>query len=380
MFLLVIGSVLYFVGSSDGPTGVIVKGVIVTLWYLVLSIIANVCFGYIGLPLITVLFIASFLAWLIQSRARNDAMEYNTDPIDRIDKSFRDRRPSFFQQLNTNVLEQSLGIRPDLTESEEDEQDGPDVAVLTDSSSSNILDIDSLPFITITENEGNIAEDNLRKRGQAVQFAREPSVDIFQSSDSEHKHLPYGVDSYSPVEVQSILKTSTSADSACTLALDSTCTSAELFTVTHIFMVLITTCMFVLLWRNLWLLVIIMPIVTWLVIKKYILNYFPSLSTGWNKFRQLSKYLFVTKKSVLCPKPIPILLQLCKRLDRNLLHVIKSSVSPIISATIILALIIGGIGGCVFFVLQVQVELAYSVNMMKQVLNTSVAQSPWIHR
>ena len=360
MFLLVIGSVLYFVGSSEGPTGVIVKGVIGTLWYLVLSIIANICFGYIGLPLVTVLFISSFLVWLIQSCARNDGM---TEPIIRIDGSFRDRRQSFFQQLNTNVLEQSLGIiiteHNDTIESDqekEEQQDGPDVMAMDESCKA--VDVDSLPFITVSESEDG--EDNLRKRHGGVQFAKTQSMDL------EDKQLPlhfYGSDS---PPVRGILK--------------KTDNTSELLTVTHIFLVLITTCLLVFLWHNLWLFMVILPIIVWLVIRKYVLNQFPTMSAGYKKCRKLLKYLFATKKNVLCPRPIPILLQLCQSLDRNLLCIIKSSVSPIISGAIILALIIGGIGGCVFFILQVQVELAYSVNMMKQVLNTSVTQSPWIHK
>ena len=369
MFLMVVGAVLYFVGSPEGPTGIIVKGIVVAMWYLVLSIIADICLGYVGLPIITILFGASLLAWLIQSRAHCE-----TEPMERMVESFHGRRPSLFQRLNADILEASLGIIQDVSSDEEEEDKGENIEVQKENS--EVVDIDSIPYVSGVDDAAGIerksSEENLRKR-HTVHFTKARTVDD-PSTPADRVapiHSSYSVDSpSSELQIHSILKSDHEFSPS----------PEEGVTVTHIFLILITTCLLVLLWRNMWLLMIVVPLVIWTGIKKYLLRKFPVVSSSFQKCKQSFTNMFAKRKSILFPQPIPIVIQLCKRIDSSLLGVFKSSVSPIISGAIIMAMIVGGIGAFVFFILQVQVELVYAVTMMKQVLNTSVAQSPWIQR
>ncbi len=371
---MVVGVALLFFGS---PTRLLVKGVVVTMWYLVLSIVANVCLGYVGLPLVTLLFVAALLAWLIKSRAHSDDVMMESDSL--LMESFKGRRkPSIFQKLNKNVLEQSLGIVDinECVDGHEEEGEGGEEATKREGSCS-VVDVDSVPFVTGIDRKSS--EENLRKRhGVHWETSDTPLTE-------DKLHTSYSFDTPSEInQVHSILKNDSShiepahVDSSHIepAHVDST----PLLTVTNIFLSLITTCLLVLLWRNLWLLMIVLPLLAWTIVKKYILPEFPSVSLSFKNRWQSLVSLFVVKNNVLFPQPIPIVFQLSRCLDNRLLHVFKSSVSPIISGAIIVAMITGGIGAVVFFILQVQVEVAFSVNMMKQVLNTSVVQSSWMQR
>ena len=364
--------VLFFVGSSKGPTRLIVKGVVVTMWYIVLSIVANICLGYVGLPLVTLLFVAALLAWLIKSRAHSDDVMMESDLLPM--ESVRDRRrPSIFQTLNRNVLEKSLGIL-DINEwvdgLDEDEEEREEATKREESCS--VVDVDSVPYVTGIDRKSS--EENLRKRHGPHGVHWDTSDAPLTEDKPIALHTSYSFDTPSESkQVHGILKDSSHTDPGHN-------DSAPLLTVTNIFLSLITTCLLVLLWRNLWLLMIVLPLLAWTVVKKYILPQFPSVSLSFKNRWQSLMSLFVMKNNVLFPQPIPIVFQLSRYLDNRLLHVFKSSVSPIISGAIIVAMIIGGIGAVVFFILQVQVEVAFSVNMMKQVLNTSVVQSSWMQR
>ena len=354
----------FFVGPSVGPAVVVIKGVVVTVWYLILALFANYLLGYIGIPLITVLFGAALLIWLIKSQAESMVAGNEKDSLQR-------QKPSLFERINENILETSLGIKADgtSTDSEQDEdKDGNGEEVEAEKNKCEAVDIDEMPYLS---GEGS-SEDCLRQR-RSVHFGKTATVDVPPSSEDWVKPVPlqtsYSVDSPSAFShsesLQSILKKSE---------------SRQFTTVTNIFLVLTTTCFLVMLWRNMWLLLLIVPMVLWSLVKRPLVMQLPFVSLLYNKSMRMFDSLLIEKKELLCPQPLPILVQLCQRLDRKLLRVLKSSVGTIMSAGIIIALVVGGVGLFVFFVLEVQVEVAYAVNLMKQLLNSSVIESPWLNR
>ena len=66
---------------------------------------------------------------------------------------------------------------------------------------------------------------------------------------------------------------------------------SESLTVKHIFLVLITTCLLVLLWRNLWLLVVVTPIVSWTMFKKFLPLQFADVLSAYKNFTETFKSL-----------------------------------------------------------------------------------------
>lgn len=345
LLLIVAGLALCYVSSS---TSIAVKGIVITIWYLVICIVGNLVLGYVGVPLVTLLFAGSLIVYFIKSVSKREQRNLET-------RLNPDRRPSLFQQIDKNILEESFGIIDD-----------NDCGALELGNKTaevpKMVDVNSLPYLS-----GQRNEDNLRKRHN-VQFEEneDHSMEVVSKPNKPDPslHSSYSLDS-SPVDKKkSILKKDESVE--------------PLSSKSGIFLILTTTCLIVFVWRNMWLLLILMPVIAWIAIRRFVLSNFSS--SGYDQVRQALKSVYSSKQSAIFPQPIPIFIKLCINLDRCLLRGIKSSVSPIISGGIIMAMIVGGVGAFVFFLLQVQVELAYSVSMMKNVVDTSVAQSPWIQR
>ena len=150
----------------------------------------------------------------------------------------------------------------------------------------------------------------------------------------------------------------------------------------QVFLVLMTLCSMLILLHHPWLLFIsalfglgwCIKQLMFLSIAKYCYNL---VTSTWSKVKQWC----YTHHLKLFPHPMPMFFQICFDIDNLFLHLLKMSVSSLMSGFIIVSLILGSIGLSVFLVFQIQLEVSYTVGLATQVLNSSVANSTsWVHR
>ena len=67
-------------------------------------------------------------------------------------------------------------------------------------------------------------------------------------------------------------------------------------------------------------------------------------------------------------------------MDKRVLHFTQDLVGSIVSLCMISGMLIGCVGVAMLLVAQIQLELTNTVGLTVQTLNSSVADSPWLHR
>ena len=150
----------------------------------------------------------------------------------------------------------------------------------------------------------------------------------------------------------------------------------------QLFLLLYTCCMVVLLWRHPLFLLLLAPIVAWSILKR--------LSS---KFQVTHRMVYLCKStsqnilvwidhhsSSLFPHPLPTLYNFFIEVDKRVLHFTQDLVGSIVSLCMISGMLIGCVGVAMLLVAQIQLELTNTVGLTVQVLNSSVADSPWLHR
>ena len=343
VFLLCL-AILLLCFASNSQTSYIIKGIVVTQWYLITVTIANRFFGYVGLPLVTVLFLVSLLVWVIRSQVHLKSNESIRRKVSR-------RKQSIFEAINESIVERGLGIMDNIKEEEEEESEHSEEEVKED--------ID--PLIPL-----HYKDQSLKRR--LVHFK---SKSVEERTPSPEKVIPSWYSSHlSDTETHGVLKNPYP---------DEQDADRHDNTTDQIFLLLISAYMSVILWRNLWLLFLVAPLVIWSLVKKPFLR-MTSIYKHILKASQFVTNWFKDHRDLLCPQPLPYAFLVCKALDNKILRFIKLSVGPLMSITIVIGLLVGSVGIVVFFVFEIQLEIVYTINLAKQLLNSSVVETPWIHR
>ena len=326
------------------------------MWYLVLVNLATIMIGALAVPVITVLFVMAIFGYLIQS---------NKSPIkaNEPEELFRQmsyRRKSVFSDAYDMI--QSSIVQPGL-------------GILEQSSSNNLepekqKSVESvLVDLPPSDDEKENEEENVRPRRSVVRFKTQ-SLDSSEHEYQRTKKLEWSstqcpsfddnIDTqYDYYEFQS-----TEYDSASSKA----------------FLILITLCSLLVLLRHPYLLLLVLPFCLIWCIKQLV-----NLSVTLRCYKFLM--LFVSKlyswclthQNKLIPQPIPVLLQICGDIDNLAFVLLKQFVGSLMSAIIIISLLLCSIGLAVFVIFQIQLEISYTVGLVTQVLNSTVAHNPWIY-
>ena len=345
--LLLCLAILLLCFASNSQTSYVIKGIVVTQWYLITVTIANRFLGYVGLPLVTVLFIVSLLVWIIRSKVHlksNESIRRKVIP----------RKQSIFEAINESIVERGLGIMDSIKEEEEEGSEHSEEEVKEDTD----------PLIPLHYKDQSLKRRLVHFKSKSVE-ERTPSpekvIPSWHSTDSSH---------LSDTETHGVLKNPYP---------DEQDADHHDNTTDHIFLLLISAYMSVILWRNLWMLFLVAPLVIWSLIKKPFLR-MTSIYKHILKATQFVTNWFKDHRDLLCPQPLPYAFLVCKAIDNKLLRLIKLSVGPLMSITIVIGLLVGSVGIAVFLVFEIQLEMVYTLNLAKQLLNSSLVETPWIHR
>ena len=145
----------------------------------------------------------------------------------------------------------------------------------------------------------------------------------------------------------------------------------------QVFLLLVTCCLMVVVWKKPWLLPLISTLLVWRLVWKALDHL--SLYDRWQAVRKALAAQFLPYMKVLWPEPLPTFVELCLSLDRHILRFFRFSVGGIMSAGIIVGLLVGSLAVAAFLIFEIQVEASYTVGMAMQVLNTSV-DNDWVVR
>lgn len=150
----------------------------------------------------------------------------------------------------------------------------------------------------------------------------------------------------------------------------------------QLFVLLITCCMVVVLWHHPLLLLLLAPLATW--------NTLMRLSGKFEVTYRATKYIISTKNAaltwicnhtpVIFPHPLPTLYNMYLQADKWVLHQSKEFVGRLVTGCMMTVMLVGSVGLSVLLVAQIHLELTNTVSLTVHVLNSSVADSPWIHR
>ena len=320
-----------------------------------------------GIPLVTVLFGIAGLGYIVGSLKKSHSKAEMNKKREVLTRQLSGRRSSVFSDaynyINESIVKPGLGISEETsTESipvEEDleKEEVESVVVNPPSEGQTVTKRSVVRFKTHDEPSQSPKPDHGR---------------LWHSMDSPTSHPPSYDDDKS--EVRKILKFSVQDVSLVS--------NKHSNPSNQVFLVLITLCSMLILLHHPWLL-LISPLfgIGWCIkqlmflsVTKYCYNL---VTSTWYKVKQWC----YTHHLKLFPDPMPMLFQICFDIDNLFLHLLKMSVSSLMSAFIVIGLIIGSIGLSVFLVFQIQLEVSYTVGLVTQVLNSTVANSTsWVHR
>ena len=362
--------------------------------------------GAIGVPIVTILFMAAGLGYLIQSRKRKRKEEEVEEGEISPAKGYH-RRKSVFSDAYSMIQESIVRPGMDLLEQdmsgmfepcdgreeeeeEEEQEEGEGV------SSVHVLSKDK-------EEEENEEEEEEKEEDDGG-IVRKPTV-RFKSQSFEpttHSDLIMSQSPTRPLSFDAPLskyksKTITEEEEEeerergggggggrerDPLSLSSsTSLNQQQLANNQIFLVLITSCTVLVLIRHSWLLLLAIPLVLGWCIKRLIhlpiTAYVYSIVNVY--VRRFKEWLY-RHQSKLFPQPIPTLYQLCLDIDNLALMLLRSTAGSVVSTLIIIGLLLGSVGLSAFLVFQIQLELSHTVGLATQVLNTSLDDNEWIQR
>ena len=146
----------------------------------------------------------------------------------------------------------------------------------------------------------------------------------------------------------------------------------------QVFLLLFTVCLIVTFWRYPFLLLLLAPFALWIVVKRV----FSLAVVQQSTFCQIpavfhsTQAWIVTRKDVFFPSPLPTMLKMYIFVDKKLLHVVKQSVSGLVSMCMIVGLILAALAVFILLIFEIQVELSHYVSVSATVWNRTVANHP----
>lgn len=321
--------------------------------------------GAVGIPLVTILFGIAMLGYIIGSLKKSHSKAEMNVKREVLMCQPSIRRSSVFSNaydyISESIVKPGLGISEETSmESmpvEEEKQDHEKEEVDPPPEGQTVTKRSVVRFKTYDE---------------ASQSPKPDHGQLWYSMDSPTLHPPSHDDDKS--EVRRVLKFSVQDVSLVS--------SKHSNPSNQVFLVLMTLCSLLILLHHPWLLFIsalfglgwCIKQLMFLSAAKYCYNL---VASTWYKVKQWC----YTHHLKLFPHPMPMFFQICFDIDNLFLHLLKMSVSSLMSAFIIVSLILGSIGLSVFLVFQIQLEVSYTVGLATQVLNSSVANSTsWVHR
>lgn len=319
----------------------LLKFAAVSLWFLILVNLTSWFIGSMGLPLVAILFL---LSSLIYSPARSRTLKRQT--------SFTEAFTDKFKSLTTPAK-----YRKSQNE-DEDEADWSEPEVVSDSS----------------------YQDEISEKPSLVQF----SAILDQSAEPELPDTP--IPSSSRGENESEIDLGIPRRPKKRRNQRSGRLKRELSwsqrPSNQLFLLLITCCMIVLLWRYPIFLLLLAPIAMWSTVKKLlarfeitnqVLHYYNSMKDG------VFDWMDIHSSSIF-PYPLPALYTMYLEADKRVLHLVRELVGSIVSLCMIAGMLIGCVGVTMLLVAQIQLELANTMGLAVQVMNNSVPDTHWLQR
>ena len=340
--LVIIQMIVLAISSRLYHPKPLLKLISVSLWFLILVNITSWCLGSMALPLVTFLFLLSSLFYS-QTPSTPRSLKKQTSIADVVSDSLK----SFSAPTAQDVLSQD--------EEEWLPDDQPEV--VSDSSyQDELTEKHSLVHFSEPLHQASPQES---PPSPALSSTKDDEVDFARPPPRRSKKKP--IRQMSEFE-EEISKTHRPSD--------------------HLFLLLYTCCMVVLLWRHPLFLLLLAPIVAW--------NIFKRLSSKFEVTHRIAYLCKSTSRNTLActerhssslfPHPLPTLYNFFIEADKRVLHFTRDLVGSIVSLCMIAGMLIGCVGVAMLLVAQIQLELTNTVGLTVQLLNSSVADSPWLHR